>query len=207
MENNFCIVSYNDIRCIWNWIWPYLVGYGYSISVGGFFIKATFNELKKKLKFHDYNEDEIKASSWYARRVGDIEIVLYITAFLISKPEFIAVWLALKVAGRWQSAQLEAEEAKAEKNNLLKDKTAITNPKEGKFKFIQNNGVYNVFTIGNALSIVYAFAGSKIIFWLKDLKWGRAIVLIFIVFIGHTVLDRMARKQTERLEKILKRTQ
>jgi len=32
---------------------------------------------------------------------GVCESIMYLTAFLVGKPEFIGIWLALKVAGQW----------------------------------------------------------------------------------------------------------
>jgi enamine deaminase RidA (YjgF/YER057c/UK114 family) len=43
-----------------------------------------------------------EAARWPPAIVGLLESVVYPTAFVIHQPEFIAVWLALKVAGGWE---------------------------------------------------------------------------------------------------------
>ncbi len=63
--------------------------------------------------------------------MGIIERILYTTVFLIGQPDFVGVWLLLKVASQWQRWQ--------EPNQ---------------------RGVYNVFLIGNGLSLLIAFIGA-----------------------------------------------
>ena len=62
---------------------------------------------------------------WPAALIGFCESFLYPTSFLICKPEFIAVWLALKTAGGW---------------DVWKTKTG--------------RKIFQVFLFGNALSII-----------------------------------------------------
>ena len=64
--------------------------------------------------------------------LGIVERGLYTTSLIIGAPEWIAVWLAVKVAvtwGRWQGEQ---------------------------------RGTYNLFLIGNALSIAFGLIGAWI---------------------------------------------
>ena len=64
--------------------------------------------------------------------MGIVERSLYTTAILLNQPGFIAIWLALKVASQWTRWQ---------------DK---------------ERGTYNVFLIGNGLSLMIAFTGAWI---------------------------------------------
>ncbi|MDD5432670.1 MAG: hypothetical protein PHO70_06785 [Candidatus Omnitrophica bacterium] len=207
MVEGACIVTYESLVIIFNWIWPLIIGYGCTLFIGGFLIKFTLDEIKEKLYFSSFSINETKAYTWYARRVGDIEILLYITSFLINKPEFIAIWLALKVAGRWKSAQLEAAAIKTREERKAVKMLSAENRAVENFELIKSNGVYNIFTIGNGLSIIYGFVGSKIILWLRDFQWGKAMGLFLVTVIGNIVLYILARRQTMILEDLLKKAE
>lgn len=52
--------------------------------------------------FNTISQDELRMDNlWPSLFVGFCEAVLYPSAFLMGKPEFIGVWLAVKVAGQW----------------------------------------------------------------------------------------------------------
>jgi hypothetical protein len=76
------------------------------------------------------------ADVWSPTLVGISESIMYPTAILIGKAEFIAVWLAVKVAGQWVRWAGEGRND-AEAN-------------EGRRRF-------NRFLVGNALIILAAF--------------------------------------------------
>jgi hypothetical protein len=81
------------------------------------------------------DEDVKPVYLWPPLLVGSCEAILYPTALLIGKAEFIGVWLALKVAGHW---------------------SLWTGDYKGRNRF-------NMFLIGNALSIITAFVFARII--------------------------------------------
>jgi len=62
--------------------------------------------------------------------VGVVERLLYTTSFLVNQPGFVAVWLALKVASQWKRWEGE------------------------------DRATYNVFLIGNGLSMIMAYLGA-----------------------------------------------
>jgi len=62
--------------------------------------------------------------------VGIVERLMYTTVFIVNQPAFVAVWLALKVASQWKRWE---------------DKERPT---------------YDVFLIGNALSLIIAYLGA-----------------------------------------------
>jgi len=64
--------------------------------------------------------------------LGIVERILYTTALIIGAPEWIAVWLAMKVAVTWSRWQ-------------------------GK-----ERATYNVFLIGNAISVMFGLIGAWI---------------------------------------------
>ncbi len=65
--------------------------------------------------------------------LGIAERALYTTGFLIGLPEIISIWLALKVAVRW----------------------SVWNHKN-------RRNTYNLFLIGNALSVLLSYLGASI---------------------------------------------
>ena len=81
---------------------------------------------------------------------------------MIGKPEFIGIWLTLKVAGRiWGRRE---------------------NENKGKDSYI-----YQVFLIGSALSLTYAVIGAKSVIWYQSTNYCFAfampIALIFATVI------------------------
>lgn len=74
---------------------------------------------------------------YYACVVGIIERPLYIAAFQLGQPEFIALWMGAKIAGGWKGWE---------------------NPKQGR-------DIFNAFMVGNALSLGYAVWGYQLIKW------------------------------------------
>jgi len=76
-------------------------------------------------------EDEYKKiNQWPPILVGFCESILYPVAFIIGKPEFIGIWLAIKVAGSWDKWKGEKRESRNQ---------------------------FQKFLIGNALSIIFGF--------------------------------------------------
>lgn len=71
--------------------------------------------------------------------------MLYVVSFQVTAIEFIGVWLALKVAGQWR----QWNEGQTLDNDIK----------------ITGREIFNTFLIGNALSIIYAIVGAKIIEW------------------------------------------
>jgi len=80
-------------------------------------------------------EDVVPANLWSPMLLGTCEALLYPTAFLVGQPEFVGVWLAVKVAGQWNY---------------------WTGDYRGRTRF-------NMFLIGNALSIIVAFLLARIV--------------------------------------------
>lgn len=84
---------------------------------------------------------------WGPPLVGMAEGIMYPVSFLFAKPDFIGVWLAVKVAGqwvRWGTAISPPE------GNYQKDQERVREANKGRRRF-------NKFLIGNALRIMLAF--------------------------------------------------
>jgi hypothetical protein len=93
--------------------------------------------LRSQTPTRSTNDGSLHPNEWQTITIGIIERSLYLTAILIGKPEFIAVWLTLKTVSqskRWS---------------------------ENHF----GRAIYNNFLVGNSLSILFAFAGAGIIQW------------------------------------------
>ncbi len=117
--------------------WNYVGGYFFSVVVGHIVIQPLNNWMrheKNRRSPHGTKEkDHGGLLSWL---VGLTERVLFTTALLAHQPQFIGLWLTLKFAGRWQEWKPE---------------------EPGGW------GRVNIFLVGNALSILFSFAGAAII--------------------------------------------
>jgi len=149
--------------------WHYLIGYGFSITgsyfmIGKLLMKAQWKNLGQT---GNEKEDGFLPRKELPSMVGNIECVLYTSSWLLGRPEFIAIWLVLKVAGGMKSWTEEVT--------------------LGKIKFVGRN-IFNVFLIGNALSISFGVVGAKIIQWLNKESYTLAIIVPVLLVIGVLVL-------------------
>jgi len=90
--------------------------------------------------------------------VGILERMLYTSSLLIGRPEFIGLWLALKVAGGWKGW---SEPVKAPDGKIV----------------INGRDLFSVFLIGSGFSIAYGVTGALLIGWLKD---GNLVVAVMV---------------------------
>lgn len=193
MEKSICLTSWPGITIFI----PYAIGYLFAIIFGSILIRFVMDEIKEKTRFSNFRftSDEKKINSWYAQVVGIFDFILYISAMLIDKYEFIAIWLAFKVAGRWEASRLE-------QYLFPKDIKRIFNEKGTNWGLIINNALYNTFTIGNALVIIWAGVSYKIINYLKNESYGKAIVIALLLILLTLIFYLLAIQQTKRLEKL-----
>jgi len=121
-------------------LWPYLVGYLVFVLLAGWPIKWVLKDMWTDLV--QQPQDPKSSNIDYAGKVGFIERSLYIGSILAGKPEFIGVWLVLKVAGRiWEKENVHRKD----------DTPAVS------------RDIFQVFLIGSALSMMYAVIGAKFI--------------------------------------------
>ncbi|MEX2030541.1 MAG: hypothetical protein WD906_06185 [Anaerolineales bacterium] len=138
-----------------------IVGYAYSVVLGGAVVKATLD------RFYIGYEQGRTVENWRAGVVGFVERTLYTTAFLMAIPEFIAVWLALKVAGQWErwkqdwSSKGRSTELKAKKDT--------------------SRAMYSGYLLGNALSLTFGATGAVMIKMALSGRWGPAMFLGLVV--------------------------
>jgi len=83
---------------------------------------------------------------WQAAFVGCFERILYVVSLQLDRAEFIGIWLILKTAAKWRRWGADRNE---------------------KGDVISGRAIYNIFLLGNGLSLIYAVTGYKIIEWLK----------------------------------------
>jgi len=123
----------------------------------------------------------------YSRIVGYIERFLYTTALLLQHYGIIGVWLAFKVAGRW-------ERAKKQFDDLYNGNKS--NPKNK----MKAHAIYSVFIIGNGLSIVYAVIGYKIVVWMQSnqsLQLFKIISILLLTIIVTRIMKDITKKISE----------
>jgi hypothetical protein len=85
---------------------PYLVGYGFALLVPQnpwFGIRKLGEKLWASVGGRQKDRD-----ADLPQILGTLELVMYPTAFLLGQPEFIGVWLLLKVAGNWRGWEIES---------------------------------------------------------------------------------------------------
>ena len=80
--------------------------WGLAYWAGGFFFSIVGGDLLIRFilyPLYEAVEDRQNyGSHWSARVCGWVERALYTASWVLGRPEFIAVWLAIKVAGTWQ---------------------------------------------------------------------------------------------------------
>lgn len=156
-----------------NMWWPYVVGYLFSIVVAHFPILWVIDRMWKCIGWRNDNKESIRPQSWQPRIVGCVERALYTGSFQLGKPEFIGIWLALKVAGQWKR---------------------WSEDKDYGGRLIAGRAIYNIFLIGSALSIGYSVIGAKLVEWCLQREWVPAIgapislllaTLVLWYWVGH----------------------
>jgi hypothetical protein len=72
-------------------------------SFGGHLIvHPVMQVLRRHIKFEDAQRD------WLATWLGCLERAMFVSAWFLNFPQFIGLWLSLKVAGGWKMWQEDA---------------------------------------------------------------------------------------------------
>ena len=166
---------------------PYFIGYAFAIVVGFCFHDLIYREIWREIPT-DSTDDDRELHRYYGGAIGFWETILYVTAFLQNPPIYgvIGIWLAFKVAGRWERSKIEFERNKNKSRLYL-------------------NAIYSNFTIGNALSIIYAFIGSQIIKQLQINNIQNAFLLTMAPIIISTIFLLHTKKQSKRIKEFYSR--
>lgn len=124
-----------------------VIGYFFAVVIGDLLIKLVVDRLWECIRPKQLDDPQkYRPDKWQPRLVGVIERVLYVATLQFGKGEFIGFWLALKVAGQWTRWSKE--------------------PQTGE-KIPHGRSIYQNFLIGNALSVLYAFVGFRVIEWIS----------------------------------------
>lgn len=131
--------------------------------IGAYFIiiVASFPIKATYVKmWESYGEFE-KRTDIFSGIVGNMERIIYVTAITQGSLEVVAVWLGLKTATQWK--RWADENLKAQ-------------------------GAYNVFLVGNGLSVLFSMAGSSLVILYKEkfsIEWYAILIIgIFISLCG-----------------------
>lgn len=126
--------------------YAYVIGYFCSLAAH-FLIDPIANRMWECLGWKGDNDIRFRPDVWQPRVVGVVERVLYTSALLMGKGEFIGLWVAIKAAGQWKRWGEEIEI-------------------DG--RFLEGRSLYQNFLIGNALSILYAATGAQLVTWIGN---------------------------------------
>lgn len=148
--------------------YAYAIGYGFAILIGSVATKLVSDRMWQCIGWRKtVRPDHFRPDVWQPRVTGIVERTLYIATLQVGRGEFIGFWLALKVAGQWSRWSREAEPGE--------------NAPQGR-------SIYQNFLIGNALSVLYALTGFKLIDWISSGFVPRAIAASSILVISTIVL-------------------
>jgi hypothetical protein len=140
-------------------VMAYIFGYAYSILIGHYVASHVLD-----CYYQGYEEGRA-VEKWRSGVVGLVERALYTSAFLMSAPEFIAIWLAFKVAGQWERWKADWG-SKARQDELKKKQRKDT-----------ARAMYSGYLVGNALSIAYGTVGAVSIEKGLEGEWPTAILV------------------------------
>ncbi len=147
--------------------WSILIGYTFSILAGHLFTHLVVVEAWKRLVGGDNDVSALRGDSWFTEALSVLERTLYTASWQLGKPEFVAVWLALKVGGQWKRW---SEDQPLGERKIL------------------GRAIYTIFLLGNGLSLLYAIVGASLIERLTNSEWLPAIALPLILIVGTLVL-------------------
>lgn len=153
-------------------VWlAYAIGYAFSVFLGNFFIGRVVDQLWKSVGWTGdtrHNKTNIRPGAWIPPITGFVERVLFTASLQIGKPEFIGIWLAVKVASQWKRWSEEEHRSR-----------------------------FQIFLIGNGLSVLYGGVGFKIIEWISSGGWVKALIVAAAVVLMTEGLKCWAGKNTE----------
>ena len=140
-------------------ILPFVIGYSFSVFLGHVFTQGIVDAAYRRLP----NAVTIRGEVLFVRVLGLLERALYTASWQFGKPEFVGVWLVLKVAGQWKAWHEPTEEG-----------GSTIHPRE----------LFAIFLIGNGLSLLYATTGAKLIEWIAKCDWLPAISVPMVIILS-----------------------
>jgi len=110
-----------------------LVGYYFFLIAGSVLIVPLIMTVARELLGFTSEEDRDFKYLWSPLLIGICETILYPTAFFVQQQNFVALWLVIKFASRWNYWQVQKESAA--RNRL------------------------NMYLFGNAVMLIYSYVG------------------------------------------------
>jgi hypothetical protein len=163
----------NDFQ---NWGW-YMVSLSFSIGANIFVLRPFVDRMWSLIGWECKGgvPMALRPYAWTPVGIGIIEAVLYPVSLLMNRPEFIAIWLAAKVAGQFELSP---------EGNQIPARTR-----------------YNIFLIGSGLSILFGVVSAFVARWLSDGLWLKAIALGVLVIFGTIAFRFLLVQVSDRLSK------
>jgi hypothetical protein len=154
----------------WEIIIYYALGYLYSVWVGHWFVLSFSRKAWAALGEMPKNERDMPYR-WTSSLSGIIDRVIYTSSLLFSAREFIAIWLAIKVAVQWKRWE--------DKEDLGKARAS-----------------FHIFIIGTGLSLLYGIVGALIVEWLKEADYISAIAFPILLILLNLYFIKVAEINT-----------
>lgn len=151
----------------------YIVGYLYSLLIGTWLIYYLADYTGKAIG--EFKDGEYYR--WTASIVGVTERLLYTSAILFNKLEFIGVWFLLKVASQWRRWGEKGANNKTDDD----EKSAY-----------RERANFNSYLINTGMSLAYGVLGGETIIWMKNnnndiftpIAFGLGLMFLNAIFIG-----------------------
>jgi hypothetical protein len=143
----------------WHFGSPYLLGLLVVVGMGQVFIGLITGPLWRGIGLP--NSD--RYGYWHSAVLGAAEGTIYLGALLASRPEFIAVWLGIKTVIRWRHWEIDI---------------AIPGKSENETRWVLGRMAYNLFLLGNALVVLYAGIGWKVVNLANESAWSMAWTVV-----------------------------
>ncbi len=156
-----------------NVLFDYLIGYLFSVVIGHFLIKL-FSDTAWTAIGEGFSK-ESTYHRWTTYILGIIERALFTSSVFFGAREFIAIWLAIKVAAQWKS--WEGNPGKVGEARLARAR-------------------YNLFLLGTGLTVAYSVLGAQITLWLIDNMVFLAIATSIALLLLTVVFWLVAKKNT-----------
>jgi hypothetical protein len=174
-------------------LWPQAIGYVFATLVAQIFIWPIVDLLWNSVGVPTYE----RPRHWHSRVLGVVERVMFVASIQIGISEFIGVWMAIKVAGQWKQWS---------EGRLIpvKDKTIVRKGRKTIVKekpiLIIGREIFNIFLLGNAISIIYSAVGAIMINWFVSGNYFLGVAIPTIVLILSFVLWLVVKKNSESLK-------
>jgi len=151
----------------------YSIGYLYSI-VAGHFLISWFSKTAWSVLEGNSESDKDKQQRWATALAGTIDRIIYTSSLLFAAKEFIAVWLAFKIASQWNKWDDEKEPHKA-------------------------RAFFHLFVIGTGFSLMYGVIGGLLVEWLQQGEYIPATafpVALILLNLSFVLIADRSKKNT-----------